>query len=174
MFLCNNSTPQAVGGKIGACVWRVVFATVNAMKERWHALANAILDGETQSSAYARIYGVKSVTARANCSRLMQKPAFVSLMADLREAREADDKAIRAEIVAGHLSDMRNEALPASERRAARIALAKVYGLECLKSHVKVENSEDDLRFQAILQKCQENLEKAAEARVNRARSEPL
>lgn len=109
------------------------------MTERWHTLANAILRGETASVAYARIYGVKAETARPNCSRLMQKPDFIALLESLREARLMDEDAVRGEIVAGHLSDMRNESLPVSDRRAARIALSKIYGLELNKTQVKID-----------------------------------
>ena len=140
------------------------------MKERWHTLANAILNGETQSTAYARIYGVKAETARPNCSRLMQNPAFVSLLEELREARQIDEEAVRAEIVAGHLADMRNDKLPTADRRAARVALAKVYGLELNKAQIRVEKDPLDALIEEQLKRCEEAMKEQEEARRERGR----
>lgn len=108
-------------------------------------MAHAIISGKKPAEAYAEIYGVKKTSADANCCRLMAKEGFQSLLAELRAAKFADADAIRAEVVAGHLADCRNEALSAADRRAARLALAKIYGLEQSKTAVKIETDEDEL-----------------------------
>lgn len=140
------------------------------MKERWHTLANAILNGEPQSVAYARIYGVKPETARPNSTRLLQNPDFVALLESLREARQMDDEAIRAEIVAGHLADIRNESLPVADRRAARVALGKVCGLELSKAHIKVETSPADALIMEQMRLCEIAMEREQEKRLERGR----
>lgn len=140
------------------------------MKERWHAFANAILSGEVQSTAYARIYGVKDETARANSSRLMQNPAFVALLSNLREARQLDEEAVRAEIVAGHLADIRDESLSTADRRAARVALSKIYGLEFSKAHVKIENDPADEYIYEMLERCEIATKREREERLERNR----
>lgn len=140
------------------------------MRERWHAFANAVLSGEVQSTAYARIYGVKPETARANSSRLMQVPAFMKLLSDLREARQLDEEGVRAEIVAGHLADIRNESLSAADRRAARIALSKVYGLELNKAQVKVESNSVDEYIREQLNLCEIATQKQLAERLARNR----
>lgn len=140
------------------------------MKERWHTLANAILNGEPQSAAYARIYGVKPETARPNSSRLMLNPAFINLLEELREARQIDEEAIRAEIVAGHLADMRNDKLPVSDRRAARVALAKVYGLELSKAQLRVEKDPIDEYIADQLKRCEQAMIDGEDARRKKGR----
>lgn len=140
------------------------------MKERWHTLANAILNGELQSVAYARIYGVKPETARVNCSRLMQNPAFAALLSELREASELSNEAIRTEIVAGHLSDMRNDSLSVADRRAARVALGKICGLELQNTRVKVENDSADDYFMEVLKRCEQAMKDTEEERRERGR----
>ena len=115
------------------------------MRENWYSLAHAIISGRKPAEAYAELYGTGERSSSANCSRLMAKAAFRKLLADLREAKQADADAVRSELVAGHLADSRNEALSPADRRAARIALAKMYGLELNKAAVKVETSEDEV-----------------------------
>ncbi len=60
-----------------------------------------------------------------------------SVIRDIHEAERSDTAQIRAEIIAGHLRDMRDESLEAKERRAARIALARMLGLETQVVEVK-------------------------------------
>ena len=114
------------------------------MKENWYSLAHAIISGRKPAEAYAELYGTSKQSSAANCSRLMAKVSFQKLLADLREAKQADAEAVRAELVAGHLADSRNETLSPVDRRAARIALAKMYGLEQSRASVKVEIDEDE------------------------------
>ncbi len=121
------------------------------MKENWYSLAHAIISGRKPAEAYAELYGTSKQSSAANCSRLMAKESFQKLLADLREAKQADADAVRAEIVAGHLADSRNEALSPADRRAARLALAKLYGLEQSKASVKVGLDEDEKIFWAAM-----------------------
>ena len=127
-------------------------------------MAHAIISGRKPAEAYAELYGTSKQSSAANCSRLMAKGSFQKLLADLREAKQADSDAVRAELVAGHLADSRNEKLSPVDRRAARIALAKMYGLEQGKASVKVEIDEDVLIWRqamgckpAMLRKDNEN-----------------